>query len=112
MKVEAPELSALITILRSVGQVIYTRRSSKSFGCGAIVHSLARSGAVSGMKSGELSGVKFSLARRAQREQILPAGFEGAMQLGDEAQGFGCQDPRRLGQGGRAGFNPRRKSPP
>jgi len=59
---------------------------------------------------GELSGVKFSLARRAQREQILSAGFEGAMQLGDEAQGFGCQDPRRLGQGGRADFNPCRKS--
>src|SRR5256885_8658406 len=69
MKVEAPELSALITILRSVGPVISTRRSSKSFGCGEIVHSLARRGAVSAMKSGNLpaSNSRWRAARRASR---------------------------------------------
>ena len=59
---------------------------------------------------GEFAGVKFSLARSAKREQILTAGFEGAVQLGDEAQGFGCQNPCRFGQGGSADINPCRKS--
>ena len=59
---------------------------------------------------GEFAGVKFSLARRAPREQVLAARFEGAMQFRDEGQGRGCQNPCRLRQGGRADFNPCRKS--
>src|SRR6478672_8143538 len=50
MKVEAPELSALITILRSVGPVISTRRSCRSFGIGPTVHSDSRMERVSGRK--------------------------------------------------------------
>lgn len=38
MKVLAPELSAFITILRSVGPVISTRRSSKPGAGGAQIH--------------------------------------------------------------------------
>ena len=52
MKVDAPQLSALITILRSVGPVISTRRSSMSCGWSAIFHSDSRIGVVSGRKSG------------------------------------------------------------
>src|SRR6266480_4240868 len=52
MKVEAPEFSALITILRSVGPVSSTRRSSRSFGCGATCHSRSLISRVSGRKSG------------------------------------------------------------
>jgi hypothetical protein len=50
MKVDAPELSALITILRSVGPVISTRRSWRSFGIGPTVHSDSRIERVSGRK--------------------------------------------------------------
>src|SRR5579883_3348849 len=54
MKSFAPEFSALITILRSTGPVISTRRSCKSAGMGAIVQSPWRICAVSGKKSGSL----------------------------------------------------------
>src|SRR5687767_13905928 len=50
MKVEAPELSALMTILRSTGPVISTRRSCRSAGTGATVHALSRIERVSGRK--------------------------------------------------------------
>ena len=63
-----------------------------------------------GNEIGEFAGVKFPLARRAPREQVLAARFEGAIQFGDEPQGCGCQNPCRLGQGGRTDFNPCRKS--
>src|SRR5436309_2627825 len=42
MKTSAPELSALMTILRSVGPVISTRRRSRSFGSGPILQSPSR----------------------------------------------------------------------
>jgi len=110
MNVEAPELSAFITIF-SVG-----RPSDLHAAVQQIVR-LSCDRPFPGAKwcgfrneIGEFAGVKFSLARRAKREQILAAGFEGAVQLGDEAQGFGCQNPCRLGQGRSADFNPCRKS--
>ena len=52
MKTYAPELSALMTILRSTGPVISTRRSSRSLGIGATFQSPARICAVSLRKSG------------------------------------------------------------
>ena len=52
MKQRAPELSALMTILRSTGPVISTRRSCRSAGTGATRHSLSRTSRVSGRKSG------------------------------------------------------------
>ena len=51
MKTFAPELSALITILRSTGPVISVRRSCKIGGMGATRQSLWRTEAVSGRKS-------------------------------------------------------------
>ena len=47
----APELSALIAILRSVGPVISTRRSTRSAGAGATCQSPSRTVRVSGRKS-------------------------------------------------------------
>ena len=52
MNIRAPELSALMTIFRSVGPVISTRRSSRSEGTGSITQSVSRSSRVSGRKSG------------------------------------------------------------
>ena len=52
MNMLAPEFSALITIFRSTGPVISTRRSVRSAGIGATVHSAARTLSVSGRKSG------------------------------------------------------------
>src|SRR5258707_466217 len=54
METLAPEFSALIIILRSTGPVISTRRSCRSAGSGAMVHSLLRICSVSGKKSGNL----------------------------------------------------------
>ena len=68
MKVEAPQLSALITILRSVGPVISTRRSSRSCGCAAIFQSASRICRRLGQEIGQLAGVELpSGARRAPR---------------------------------------------
>ena len=52
MKTLAPEFSALMTILRSTGPVISTRRSSRSPAGGAIFQSASRTAAVSVRKSG------------------------------------------------------------
>src|SRR5688572_27569024 len=69
MKTFAPELSALMTILRSGGPVISTRRSSRSCGIAATRHSAARNSLVSAGKSGSLpsSNSRCSAARRASR---------------------------------------------
>ena len=52
MKTLAPELSALMIILRSTGPVISTRRSIRSAGIGATCHSLLRICAVAVRNSG------------------------------------------------------------
>ncbi len=52
MNTLAPELSALIIILGSAGPVISTRRSSRSAGAGATVHSASRTCFVPARKSG------------------------------------------------------------
>ena len=54
MKTLAPLLSALMIILRSTGPVISVRRSCRSAGIGATVHSELRTFAVSGRNSGSL----------------------------------------------------------
>ena len=92
MKVDAPQLSALITILRSVGPVISTRRSSMSFGCGPTTPvgfaDLLRFGEEVGLRA----GVEFLLPLRAPREKLLAAGFELAVELCNEAQRLRAQD--------------------
>src|SRR5262245_18087297 len=65
MKTFAPELSALITIFRSTGPVISTRRSAISSGNGATAHSPSRTGAVSARKSG--TSPAFSRSSRSAR---------------------------------------------
>ena len=52
MKQDAPQLSALMIILRSTGPVISTRRSSRSAGVPATVQSPSRIALVSGRKAG------------------------------------------------------------
>src|SRR5215216_3884094 len=52
MNTRAPELRALITIFRSVGPVISTRRSWRSGGASATCHSASRTSWVSARKSG------------------------------------------------------------
>jgi hypothetical protein len=52
MNIEAPEFRALMTILRSTGLVISTRRSRRSSGVGATVQTPARIALVPGKKSG------------------------------------------------------------
>jgi len=52
MNTLAPEFSALITILRSVGPVISTRRSARSAGAGATRQSPERTPEVASRKSG------------------------------------------------------------
>ena len=52
MNTRAPELSALMIILRSVGPVISTRRSARSAGVTVTRQSLSRTARVSGRKSG------------------------------------------------------------
>ena len=69
MKTFAPELSALMTILRSGGPVISTRRSRRSCGIAATRHSAARSARVSCREVRQLAGVEFALLRRAPGEQ-------------------------------------------
>ena len=67
MKTFAPEFSALMTILRSGGPVISTRRSSRSAGIAPIFQSASRSACVSSGKSGNApaSNCRCSAARRA-----------------------------------------------
>src|SRR5215216_5467038 len=66
MKPRAPELRALMTILRSVGPVISTRRSSSGGGAGATCQSPSRTSRVSGRKS-SISPAAMRLRRSARR---------------------------------------------
>src|SRR5215216_6457431 len=59
MNTFAPELRALITIFRSVGPVISTRRSRRSFGIGATFQFPSRTDLVSGRKSGSAPASSF-----------------------------------------------------
>jgi hypothetical protein len=92
MNVEAPQLSALITILRSVGPVISTRRSRRSFGCAAIVHSDSRIARVSGRKSGQPARVEFLLPFAAALQKLAAPRVEFAMQQRYESKRLGRQD--------------------
>ena len=69
----APELSALMTILRSTGPVISVRRLRKSAGIGATFQSLLRICAVSGLKSGNTPFLSSSqrVTRRANKAARL-----------------------------------------
>ena len=81
MKPRAPELSALMTILREVGPVISTRRSASAAGTGATVKS---SGAVHELE--RPAGVQLGLALLAGAQQLAPAAVELLVQPPDERQ--------------------------
>ena len=70
MKTFAPELSALITILRSTGPVISTRRSAISSGTGATCQSAVADRRVSGEEVRQLARAQPRQPLRAPREQL------------------------------------------
>ena len=92
MKQEAPELSALITILRSGGPVISTRRSSRSFGSGATVQSPSRMAFGLRQEVGLRAGIEPHLPLVAQRQQPPPLGIELPLEVDDEGQRLRRQD--------------------
>ena len=86
MNTFAPEFSALMIILRSVGPVISTRRSCRSAGIAR--HSplpFANSTSL-GEKIRQRAGIELALAGRASLEQSDDAIAEAAGQVGDELQ--------------------------
>ena len=99
MNTRAPELSALITILRSTGPVISTRRSAISSGVGATRQSPARMSAVSGRKSGSSPRMQALEPLCPPRQQLDPARAERALQIVEEAAGIVGEDVCRVGHG-------------
>ena len=81
MKTFAPEFSALISILRSVGPVISTRRSRRSAGIGATRHSRSRISRVCFEEIRLLATIELLLTLAARLQQPLPRWFETPMQL-------------------------------
>ena len=89
MKTFAPELSALMIILRSTGPVISTRRSCRSAGVGAIVQSLWRMLAVSGKKSGRspASNLAWRSARACSKASRRPPNVRDSSATNPRASG-------------------------
>ena len=81
-----------MTILRSTGPVISTRRSSKSAGRGATVQSPLRISAVCGRKSGRSPASRRACRARARRQQFAALRAEAAFQIHHELQGFRRQN--------------------
>ncbi len=71
-------------ILRSTGPVISTRRSSRSFGSGATVHSLSRICLRLLQKIRPLAGIQPLLPLMPRLEQLLPPRVERALQIHDK----------------------------
>ena len=84
MNTLAPELSALITILRSTGPVISTRRSAISSGNGAIRQSPSRTSRGLREEVGQLARREPRRALGPSREQLAPALAELALEVGQE----------------------------
>ena len=103
MKTLAPELSALITIFASAGPVSSTRRSSRSGGADATVHSASRSSRVSAGNSG-----RSPAAKRASRSSRAPAARAGGRRSGSRARRRG-RAPR--GRAARPGRGPPARRP-
>ena len=94
MNIRAPELSALMTILRSIGPVISTRRSSRSAGTGATVQSVLADLARLGQEVGQLAGRRSARCRSARRaSSSRRRGPEAPLELGDEVERLGGEDP-------------------
>ena len=93
----APELSALMTILRSTGPVISTRRSSRSGGIGATFQSASRMPRVSSRKSGSQpsSSLVCTSARRASSSFLRPS--KARCSLAINASAWGVRISREFG---------------
>src|SRR5881628_157459 len=90
MNVLAPEFSALIIILRSVGPVISTRRSIRSAGSdGPGVLSDPR---VLLREVERLAAIDPRLAFHSPAQQVQAGGIESSMEVGDEFQRFRRED--------------------
>ena len=101
MKTLAPELSALITIFRSVGPVISTRRSWRSGGASATCHVALADVPRLLEEVGELAGEQALLPRRfasARSSSRRPP--NGALQRGDELERLGGEDRARRARRG------------
>ena len=78
MNIFAPELSALITIFRSTGPVISTRRSCSSAGTGATRQSPSRTSSCLGEEVGQLAVAQPLRPLVPRREQLAPPRAEPA----------------------------------
>ena len=74
----------MITIFRSTGPVISTRRSWSSAGTGATRQSPSRTPRVSRQEVGQLAFAQPLRPLVARGEQLLPARAEASLQLGQE----------------------------
>ena len=92
MKTFAPELSALITIFRSTGPVISTRRSTMSAGIDAQVQSPSRIARGLRQEIGQRPAIEFGLPLRATGHEVGAATAERPLELGRERDRVGRQD--------------------
>ena len=90
----APALRPLISILRSAGPVISTRRSDSSAGTAAMVQSPLRTAAVSGRKSGSLpassSAWRFTL--RSSKDRRTGSNLRASSAMKTSASGVRMLD--------------------
>ena len=97
MNTFAPELSALMIILRSTGPVISTRRSCRSGGAGATFQSPSRMCGRLGQEVERAARVERRRPAPARRQELAPPGLEGAVQPRHELERLGGEDLRALG---------------
>ena len=86
MKTLAPELSALMTIFASAGPVSSTRRSSRSGGADATLHSDSRSSRVSAGNSGRSPAAKRASRSSRAASSARRRGAEAVLEIGDEVE--------------------------
>ena len=98
MNIFAPELSALITIFRSTGPVISTRRSCSSAGTGATRQSPSRMLLRLGEEVGQLAVAQPLRPLVPRVEQLAPPRAEPALQLGEEIDRVLGEDAARHGR--------------
>ena len=108
MKQRAPELSALIIILRSTGPVISTRRSCRSAGTGATRQSASRISPRlrEGSRAARRPSIRACRSARAESSSLAP-GVEAAVQARDELERVLGEDLLRAPLERRRGARPR-----
>ena len=99
MNIFAPELSALITIFRSTGPVISTRRSCSSAGTGATRQSPSRIVLRLRQEVGELAVAQALRPLVPRCEQLAPPRAERPLELGEEVDRVGGEDGLRRMRG-------------